>query len=66
MCRWRALARLLADPAEAAQMGLNGRMRVLDNFTHQRRVDQLRELALRGRYPGTEREKVRARQSPIA
>ena len=62
----RALARLLADPAEAAQMGLNGRMRVLDNFTHQRRVDQLRELALRGRYPGTEREKVRARQSPIA
>jgi phosphatidylinositol alpha-1,6-mannosyltransferase len=62
----RALARLLADPAEAARMGLNGRLRVLDNFTHQRRVDQLRELALRGRYPGTGREKVRARQSPMA
>jgi phosphatidylinositol alpha-1,6-mannosyltransferase len=62
----RALARLLADSAEAARMGLNGRRRVLDNFTHQRRVDQLRELALRGRYPGTRREKVRARQSPMA
>jgi phosphatidylinositol alpha-1,6-mannosyltransferase len=62
----RALARLLADPAEAARMGLNGRIRVLDNFTHQRRVDQLRELALRGRYPGTGREKVRASQSPMA
>jgi len=48
-----ALARLLADAAEAARMGLNGRIRVLDNFTHQRRVDQLRALALRGRYPGT-------------
>ena len=62
----RALARLLADPAEAARMGRNGRMRVLDNFTHQRRVDQLRELALRGRYRGTGGEKVRARQSPMA
>jgi phosphatidylinositol alpha-1,6-mannosyltransferase len=62
----RALARLLADPEEAARMGLNGRTRVLDNFTHQRRVDQLRELALRGRYPGTGREKVRPRQSPMA
>jgi hypothetical protein len=46
-------------------MGLNGRRRVLDNFTHQRRVDQLRELALRGRYPGTGREKVRTSQSPM-
>jgi phosphatidylinositol alpha-1,6-mannosyltransferase len=62
----QALARLLADAAEAARMGRNGRMRVLDNFTHQRRVDQLRELALRGRYPGTGREKMRARQSPMA
>jgi phosphatidylinositol alpha-1,6-mannosyltransferase len=62
----RALARLLADPAEAERMGLNGRVRVLDNFTHQRRVDQLRELALRGRYPGAGREKVRASQSPMA
>jgi phosphatidylinositol alpha-1,6-mannosyltransferase len=62
----RACARLLADPAEAARMGLSGRIRVLDNFTHQRRVDQLRELALRGRYRGTAGEKVRARQSPTA
>jgi phosphatidylinositol alpha-1,6-mannosyltransferase len=62
----RALARLLADPAEAARMGLNGRMRVLDNFTHQRRVDQLRELALRGRYPGTSREKERPGEFPMA
>jgi phosphatidylinositol alpha-1,6-mannosyltransferase len=49
----RALARLLADVEEAERMGRNGRVRVLDNFTHQRRVDQLRELALRGRYAGT-------------
>jgi phosphatidylinositol alpha-1,6-mannosyltransferase len=62
----RALARLLADPAEAARMGLNGRLRVLDNFTHQRRVDQLRELALRGRYPGTGRAKVRTSQFPMS
>jgi phosphatidyl-myo-inositol dimannoside synthase len=62
----RACAQLLADPAEAARMGLNGRIRVLDNFTHQRRVDQLRELALRGRYPGTRRGKVSARQTPMA
>ena len=55
-----ALARLLLDSMEAQRMGLNGRRRVLDNFTHQRRVDQLRELALRGRYPGTRRDKVRA------
>jgi phosphatidylinositol alpha-1,6-mannosyltransferase len=61
-----ALARLLRDPMEAQRMGLNGRGRVLDNFTHQRRVDQLRELALRGRYPGTGREKVRASRSPMA
>jgi phosphatidylinositol alpha-1,6-mannosyltransferase len=61
-----ALARLLLDSMEAQRMGLNGRRRVLDNFTHQRRVDQLRELALRGRYPGTGREKVRASRSPMA
>jgi phosphatidylinositol alpha-1,6-mannosyltransferase len=46
----RGLARLLSDPAGAERMGRNGRARVLDNFTHQRRVDQLRHLALRGRY----------------
>jgi len=44
----QGLARLLADPVEAARMGRNGRARVLGNFTHQRRVDQLRELARRG------------------
>jgi phosphatidyl-myo-inositol dimannoside synthase len=62
----QALTRLLSNPAEAQQMGLNGRMRVLENFTHQRRVDQLRELALRGRYPGTGPAKVRESQSPMA
>ncbi len=62
----QALARLLSNPAEAQQMGVNGRMRVLENFTHQRRVDQLRELALRGRYPGAGPAKVRESQSPMA
>jgi len=48
-----ALARLLGNRAEAQQMGRNGRARVLESFTHQRRVDELRDLALRGRYvPG--------------
>jgi len=61
-----ALTRLLANPAEAERMGMNGRNRVLENFTHQRRVDQLRELALRGRYPGAGRPKVRESQSPMA
>jgi phosphatidylinositol alpha-1,6-mannosyltransferase len=60
-----ALARLLANPAEAERMGMNGRNRVLENFTHQRRVDQLRDLALRGRYPGAGRPKVRESQSPM-
>lgn len=41
-----ALARLLSNPDEAEQMGRSARKRVLENFTHQRRVDQLRELAL--------------------
>lgn len=62
----QALARLLSDRNEAHQMGLNGRKRVLENFTHQRRVAELRELALRGRYPGAGRAKVRASQSPMA
>jgi len=42
----QALARLLRQPDLAAAMGRKARERVLDNFTHQRRVDQLRELAL--------------------
>lgn len=46
------LARLLADAEEAERMGSQGRQRVLEYFTHQRRIDQLRGLALRGRYRG--------------
>jgi len=61
-----ALVRLLGNPAEAERMGLNGRRRVLDNFTHQRRVDELRALALRGRYRVTDPAKARASQSPMA
>ena len=62
----QALARLLSDRDEAERMGHSGRARVLDNYTHQRRVDQLRQLALRGRYPGAGRPKVRRSQTPMA
>jgi phosphatidylinositol alpha-1,6-mannosyltransferase len=61
----QGLARLLSDPEAAERMGQNGRARVLDNFTHQRRVDQLRQLALRGRYPGAGEANVRPRQTPM-
>jgi len=44
------LARLLTNTAEAERMGEQGRERILDFYTHQRRVDQLRSLALRGCY----------------
>jgi phosphatidylinositol alpha-1,6-mannosyltransferase len=44
------LARLLANSAEAERMGRQGRERVIGFYTHQRRVDQLRSLAQRGRY----------------
>jgi phosphatidylinositol alpha-1,6-mannosyltransferase len=44
----QALTRLLRDPAEAAEMGRKARLRVLANFIHKRRVDQLRKLALMG------------------
>ncbi len=44
------LARLLTNAVEAERMGLQGRERVLDFYTHQRRVDQLRSLVRRGRY----------------
>ena len=44
-----ALGRLLGDPAESARMGNAARQRVLANFIHQRRVDQLRNLALKER-----------------
>ena len=43
----QALTRLLCNPAEAAEMGRKARLRVIDNFTHVRRVDQLRKLALK-------------------
>jgi phosphatidyl-myo-inositol dimannoside synthase len=46
----QALLRLFANPVEAKEMGRKARERVLEDFTHQRRVDQLREIALRGRY----------------
>jgi len=62
----QGLARLLANPVEAARMGRNGRARVLENFTHQRRVDQLRELALGGRHRGRGRTKAPTSQSPVA
>ena len=42
----QALIRILTHPAEAAEMGRKARSRVLENFIHKRRVDQLRELAL--------------------
>jgi len=42
----QSLMHLLRNPAEAAEMGRKARLRVLENFTHKRRVDQLRELAL--------------------
>jgi phosphatidyl-myo-inositol dimannoside synthase len=50
----QALQRLLSDPAAAREMGRRARERVLANFTHQRRVDQLRQLALRGRFSVSE------------
>lgn len=41
------LERLLSDPEESARMGRAGRQRVLENYIHKRRVDQLRNLALK-------------------
>lgn len=61
----QALARLLSNPEAAEEMGRRGRERVLENFTHERRVEQLRRLALEGRL-GTGQPKVRPSQSPIA
>jgi phosphatidylinositol alpha-1,6-mannosyltransferase len=62
----QALARLLRNADEAALMGRNGRERVLENYTHRRRVDQLRKLALRGHYRGEDRPNVSASQTPMA
>ena len=44
-----ALIRLLNDPIESASLGQAARQRVLENFTHKRRVDQLRDLVAQGR-----------------
>jgi len=44
-----ALGRLLNDPEESNRMGQAARQRVLENFVHKRRVDQLRDLAIKGR-----------------
>ena len=60
----QGLARLLADRDEAERLGRQGRERVLELYTHQRRVDQLRKLALRGPYrPGAARQGM-SRQAP--
>jgi phosphatidylinositol alpha-1,6-mannosyltransferase len=61
-----ALARVLSDPVEAARMGCNGRERVLENFTHQRRVDQIRGLISDHPLPPERQSKVRSSQSPTA
>ena len=45
-----ACMRLLKNTGETASMGRAARQRVLDNFTHKRRVDQLRQLAVNGRF----------------
>jgi phosphatidylinositol alpha-1,6-mannosyltransferase len=39
-----AVGRLLRDGNLAEEMGRKGRQRVLENFTHQRRVQELRSL----------------------
>jgi len=62
----KGLARLLESEVEAERFGRHGRERVLDFFTHQRRVDQLRSLARRGRYRAGSRSSDREpRRSPI-
>ena len=45
----QALEYLLSDPEKSARMGHAARQRVLADFIHKRRVDQLRELAMKGR-----------------
>jgi phosphatidylinositol alpha-1,6-mannosyltransferase len=42
-----AISCLLNDPEKAAEMGRAARRRVMANFTHRRRVEQLRDLALK-------------------
>lgn len=43
-----AIARLLQDPAMAREMGRQARERVRANFTHERRVGELRDLVEQG------------------
>jgi phosphatidyl-myo-inositol dimannoside synthase len=45
----QALARLLLDQAVGVEMGRKGRQRVLEQFTHPRRVEELRQVILTGR-----------------
>ena len=42
-----AMGRLLDDPEESSRLGHAARKRVLENFIHKRRVDQLRDLVLK-------------------
>ncbi len=44
----QAASAILGDPRRAAAMGEAARQRVLDNFTHERRVGELRQLAALG------------------
>jgi phosphatidylinositol alpha-1,6-mannosyltransferase len=61
----RALARLLSSPEEAVRMGDNGRKRVLEYFTHERRVEQIRSLVMEKRSQKSQ-SKARSSQSPMA
>jgi phosphatidylinositol alpha-1,6-mannosyltransferase len=61
------LARLLTNEEEADRLGRRGRERVLEFYTHQRRVDQLRALVRRGRYRSNRRSaEVEPGRSPTA
>jgi len=62
----QGLVRLLTNEAEAQRLGRQGRERVLDFYTHQRRIDQLRSLARRGRYQAGGMSDERVRQSPMS
>ena len=44
-----AIGQILGDPEESSRMGKAARQRVLENFIHKRRVDQLRDLVSRKR-----------------
>ncbi len=44
-----AIGHILRNPEESSRMGNTARQRVLENFIHKRRVDQLRDLVFRKR-----------------